>query len=145
MVGLGVVELAGCSLPWPGGARQWASFEEVLSTVGPVLCPVTSVVVGGCTDSILSYLLVQWCGLVVQQSHCTPPHCKSPLCHTLSVGVTPARCGRHGFCLLRPAGLYLERNEVISLFNFLERLAKAVEIVRTLSLQVCTPLPADVL
>ena len=33
-------------------------------------------------------------------------------------------------------GLVLERNEVIALFNWLERLAKAVEVVRELSLQV---------
>lgn len=33
-------------------------------------------------------------------------------------------------------GLILERNEVIALINFLERLAKAVDIVRSLSLQV---------
>ena len=35
-----------------------------------------------------------------------------------------------------PAGMVLERNEVIALFNTLERLAAAVEVVRDLSLQL---------
>ena len=34
------------------------------------------------------------------------------------------------------AGLQLERNEVIALFNLLERLAAGVEVVRDLSLQL---------
>lgn len=37
----------------------------------------------------------------------------------------------------------LERNEVISLFNLLERLAAGVEVVRTLSLQLRWGLPAN--
>ena len=41
-----------------------------------------------------------------------------------------------GCRLRRAAGLQLERNEVIALFNTLERLAAGVEVVRDLSLQL---------
>lgn len=60
------------------------------------------------------------------QESVQPP---SPTCPSMHSALSfPAR--------VHPAGLQLERNEVIALFNFLERLAKAVEVVRVLSLQV---------
>lgn len=47
-------------------------------------------------------------------------------------------CSRPSFLVYEPRcpGLVLERNEVIALFNTLERLAAAVEVVRDLSLQL---------
>lgn len=55
-------------------------------------------------------------------------HCRSCCC------LRPADAD--GLRLPRPSGLVLERNEVIALFNTLERLAAGVEVVRALSLQL---------
>lgn len=45
-------------------------------------------------------------------------------------------CGANGAADAAQSGLVLERNEVIALFNLLERLSKSIEVVRQMSLQL---------